>query len=522
MTSLESSSSSGSSSGTATAAAAVATAATTAAAAAAVDEDVDEDASRISIKSLHVPRVVDYRRRVLPLDKDVALRILRIKNKIGHDDNSNSSTTTKDNRNNSNNAAGNNAAAAAAALPTSRVLIQQRRVHVNGVIVDDPSVDVDGDCARVHLDGTRLPPRAPLAYWVLHKPRQVLTSRARSNRDHPYVPLVTEFYTGVPFANSILPVGRLDLESEGLLVLTNDGSLNRILTSPEFGVRKVYRCLAGRDLRNGCATPVWQNVEALLATLVLPPGSGTNKRKSSGSSSGSSSSGSSGSGSSSGGSGGSSRNRRRSRRRRRSNNNNSNNNNNLQGEIGCVSVELRDQYTCARVQARATSGTHLIVVDMTMASGKNREVRRLLKSLGFRTFMLCRVAIQGVSVSCSLPADVAGVVRHVQREAGVQLREGVDGAATLTPEDVAWVRDCSDNAALRSGGEEDPARAKAAFDAVRAKAHRHSISGASRFPLPVGLQPGGMRALREDEVDVLFGRYASERGVRGRGCLAAE
>ena len=245
---------------------------------------------------MHKPRVVDYRRRILPLDKDMSLRWSR-----------QSESRTE---------------------PTLRELICQRRVQVDGVIVDEPSTGVDL-YSQVQVDGMVLPPRRQLAYWILYKPRQVLTSRRRSNRDHADVPLVPEFYSGLPDSDTLMPVGRLDLESEGLLILTNDGSLNRILTSPDFGFQKVYRCLAGRDVPKGSSN---LDVKVLLATLVrhaLPETHGTKQH--------------------------------------------SGRSTDRVSSIACVRAQLLDQHVCPRVHRRATSDTHLIVVDVTMASGKNRS-----------------------------------------------------------------------------------------------------------------------------------------------------
>ena len=91
---------------------------------------------------------------------------------------------------------------------------------------------------RQPRDGAAVPPPPPPP-TAPHR-RKVLTSCARGPNDPPTAPLVTDF---VPPRPRAVPVGRLDLESEGLLLLTNDGSFARMVTSPEFGVRKSYRVL---------------------------------------------------------------------------------------------------------------------------------------------------------------------------------------------------------------------------------------------------------------------------------------
>ena len=338
----------------------------------------------------------------------------------------------------------------------------------------NPSVLVSNS-STISIDLVLLPPRMPLSYWVLYKPRQVLTSHRRSNRDPANIPLVTEFFQQIPNHDIVLPVGRLDLESEGCLVLTNDGSLNRILTSPDFGVSKSYRCLAGRDVTKGC---IESDLTILLSSLiendvnanVLPDVKGTQEERTT------------------------------AKRKRLPT-----------SDISCVSVELHDQQTYPRVDVRATSNTQLIVVDITMNSGKNREVRRLLKSLGFRTFMLCRIAIQGLIVSVDLPTDVVGVVRHVQREAGVlieskkQKQEEEKEKEPLSPQEVAWVRDQSDGVAS----------SKQAYDVIRQKAHHVVVVPSNHSSRDAHvLQPGGLRALMEEEIDALFGQFVSKKHER--------
>lgn len=124
---------------------------------------------------------------------------------------------------------------AQAGLGSRRVcddLIAARRVRVNGEVAQlgrrvDPEVDV------VELDGARVGVKAGLVHYLLNKPAGVITTAS----DPQGRPTVVEL---VPPEPRVFPVGRLDADSEGLLLLTNDGDLTHQLTHPSFGVDKEY------------------------------------------------------------------------------------------------------------------------------------------------------------------------------------------------------------------------------------------------------------------------------------------
>ncbi len=117
-------------------------------------------------------------------------------------------------------------------------LIVARRVRVNGQIVElggkaDPEKD------HITVDETPIARAEPLIYIALNKPRGVLsTVEAPDPR-----PTVRDL---VPVAGSIYPVGRLDVDSEGLILLTNDGELANRLTHPRYEHEKEYRVLVAR------------------------------------------------------------------------------------------------------------------------------------------------------------------------------------------------------------------------------------------------------------------------------------
>jgi 23S rRNA pseudouridine2605 synthase len=92
---------------------------------------------------------------------------------------------------------------------------------------------VDPATARVEVDGVRVPLNPGLRYYVLNKPRGVVTTA----RDPQGRSSIAHF---IPPGPRVFPVGRLDRDTEGLLVLTNDGELANRLMHPRFGVEKEY------------------------------------------------------------------------------------------------------------------------------------------------------------------------------------------------------------------------------------------------------------------------------------------
>ena len=112
-------------------------------------------------------------------------------------------------------------------------LIEDGRVKVNGAILNSPGYHVeDGDV--VEVDGVRIEPAGKKVYYLLNKPAGYVTSTA----DKEGRPLVTEL---VPDDVRVFPVGRLDLNTTGLLILTNDGELSNKLMHPSNEFTKRYR-----------------------------------------------------------------------------------------------------------------------------------------------------------------------------------------------------------------------------------------------------------------------------------------
>ncbi|MDQ3592657.1 MAG: rRNA pseudouridine synthase [Actinomycetota bacterium] len=108
------------------------------------------------------------------------------------------------------------------------------RVEVDGEVVTRLGVKVDPAVAVVRVDGIRLPPRTPNVYLVLNKPRGVVSTMS----DPAGRPSLAELVGDRP--ERLFHVGRLDTDTDGLLLLTNDGELAHRLAHPSYAVAKTY------------------------------------------------------------------------------------------------------------------------------------------------------------------------------------------------------------------------------------------------------------------------------------------
>lgn len=112
-------------------------------------------------------------------------------------------------------------------------------VQVNGSVVKEPGRRVEPDRDRVVVRGRPLPGRSALRYVVVHKPVGMITTL----RDPEGRPTVREL---LPPGPRLFPVGRLDADTSGLLLVTNDGDLAHKLMHPRYEVEKCYRVLLDR------------------------------------------------------------------------------------------------------------------------------------------------------------------------------------------------------------------------------------------------------------------------------------
>jgi 23S rRNA pseudouridine2605 synthase len=112
-------------------------------------------------------------------------------------------------------------------------LMLEGRVTLNGAIVKELGTKADLATDDVRVDGVRVKPQKAAVYLVLNKPRGVVTTRSDPERR----PTVMEL---VPQVAGLFPVGRLDVTTEGLILLTNDGDFAERVAHPRYEVPRVY------------------------------------------------------------------------------------------------------------------------------------------------------------------------------------------------------------------------------------------------------------------------------------------
>ena len=112
--------------------------------------------------------------------------------------------------------------------------ILQKRVTVNGEIVESPAFNVTGD-EKILFDGEKLPEIETTRLWLYYKPVGLVTTH-KDEKERPTV--FDNLPAGMP---RVISVGRLDLNSEGLLLLTNNGELSRKLELPSNGWLRRYK-----------------------------------------------------------------------------------------------------------------------------------------------------------------------------------------------------------------------------------------------------------------------------------------
>lgn len=116
-------------------------------------------------------------------------------------------------------------------------LILDKRVKVNGVVVSKLGTKADKEKDRIEIDGKPLLYSEKKIYIMLNKPIGYITTA----RDQFRRPTVLDLVKDIN--ERVYPVGRLDYDTEGLLILTNDGNLTYTITHPKYNVNKTYRAL---------------------------------------------------------------------------------------------------------------------------------------------------------------------------------------------------------------------------------------------------------------------------------------
>ena len=114
-------------------------------------------------------------------------------------------------------------------------LIRQGKVTVDGRVVTEMGIQVDPEHQRIEFNGKPVTVEEKKVYVLLHKP----TGYVSTVHDPQGRPIVTELIKGIQ--ERIFPVGRLDLDTEGALLLTNDGELAQKILHPSHEVNKTYR-----------------------------------------------------------------------------------------------------------------------------------------------------------------------------------------------------------------------------------------------------------------------------------------
>ncbi len=144
-------------------------------------------------------------------------------------------------------------------------MILAGRVRLNGCVLQTPGVRVHPE-DRVEVDGQRVQAEQGFRYYMYYKPRGRLCAR-KDRRGRPLI------YDALDIAPSVQSVGRLDMDSEGLLILTDDGGLAQRLMHPRFRIPRTYRVRVaghlsedtlarlregGLDMRRGDVSEPWE------------------------------------------------------------------------------------------------------------------------------------------------------------------------------------------------------------------------------------------------------------------------
>lgn len=154
---------------------------------------------------------------------------------------------------------------------TAETLIREGRVSVNGVVVREMGSKADSGNDEIRVDGKLISMEVSRVYLMLNKPPGYVTTL----KDPEGRPIVTDLLHGVQ--ERVYPVGRLDYDSEGLLILTNDGDFAQKLLHPRYGIPRTYRVkvrgsltrrelgeiVKGVRLEDGVFTPAGVEVEKM-------------------------------------------------------------------------------------------------------------------------------------------------------------------------------------------------------------------------------------------------------------------
>jgi 23S rRNA pseudouridine2605 synthase len=140
-------------------------------------------------------------------------------------------------------------------------LIRAGRVSVNGVVVTELGTRVDPEKASIRVDGKPVK-RQARRYYLLHKPSGFITTKSDERGRQTVMELV-------PAEPGLFPVGRLDRDTEGLLLLTNDGDIANRVMHPRYGLTKEYLVLTPRKPSEAIMSKVRDGI-VIDGKLVVP------------------------------------------------------------------------------------------------------------------------------------------------------------------------------------------------------------------------------------------------------------
>ncbi len=117
------------------------------------------------------------------------------------------------------------------------ILIKEGRVKVNGKVVTQPGIKIDPERDTVEIDGKLIKPQEKKVYIKVYKPRGYLTQLGKDKFGRK---TLSDLMEEAGIKEKVFPAGRLDFDSEGLLILTNDGDFANIIMHPRKKIPKKY------------------------------------------------------------------------------------------------------------------------------------------------------------------------------------------------------------------------------------------------------------------------------------------
>lgn len=141
----------------------------------------------------------------------------------------------------------------------SELLIAEGKVQVNGAVVRQQGVRINPEKDEVRVNGKLLKQPTASLYYLFNKPAGYLTTVTDPQGRPTIYDLMPEL------KGKVIPVGRLDMDTEGLLLLSNDGEFAFRMTHPKFGVRKTYRIKVQGVMKQ-------KDIEALQQGVMLEDG----------------------------------------------------------------------------------------------------------------------------------------------------------------------------------------------------------------------------------------------------------